>query len=115
MKIICSNCHTPYPLDTRDWACKNCGGLFEIAGTSRIDPLLIDTDNTTLWRYRPFLPLPEQAKPISMGEGFTPLVETQLDGITFFSKLDFLNPTGSFKDRGTTVLVSAIKSFGVTC
>ncbi len=138
MEIVCSNCHTLYPLDTRDWICKKpfqrpqelalslskgqaesppqrvCGGLFEIQGLRRFDPSQIDSNNSTLWRYRPFLPLPDQAKPISMGEGFTPLVETQLDGITFFSKLDFLNPTGSFKDRGTTVLVSAIKSFGVT-
>lgn len=114
MRIVCSSCHTPYPLDTPHWLCVACGGLFEITGAARFDPIQIKTDNATLWRYRAFLPLPDQAKPISMGEGFTPLVETQLDGITFFSKLDFLNPTGSFKDRGTTVLVSAIKSFGVT-
>ncbi len=114
MQIVCSRCHTSYPLDTRDWLCTKCGGLFEITGTTRFDASQIETTEATLWRYRSFLPLPDHANPISMGEGFTPLVETRLDGITFFSKLDFLNPTGSFKDRGTTVLVSAIKSFGVT-
>jgi threonine synthase len=48
-----------------------------------------------------------------MGDGFTPLIETRLDGMTCLSKLDFLMPTGSFKDRGTTVLVSALKAFGI--
>jgi threonine synthase len=114
MNFICSNCHTRYPLDNRDWLCTKCGSLLEIEGLSPFDPSQIDTANKTLWRYRAFLPLPERTETISMGEGFTPLVETQLDGVTFFSKLDFLNPTGSFKDRGTTVLVSAIKSFGIT-
>lgn len=103
-----------YPLDTNDWVCIKCHGLFEITGAARFNPTQIETNKATLWRYRAFLPLPNQAEPISMGEGFTPLVETRLDGIAFFSKLDFLNPTGSFKDRGTTVLVSAIKSFGFT-
>lgn len=115
MNIICSSCRTPYPLATRDWLCRKCGGSFEIEGAARFDPSQIETANATLWRYRPFLSLPDRAQPVSMGEGFTPLVKTRLDDIAFFSKLDFLNPTGSFKDRGTTVLVSAIKSFGVTC
>jgi threonine synthase len=131
MHIVCSVCGTRYPLDTYRWVCGNvlhhpqelalslskgqvCGGLLEMGGVARFDPSLIEAANTTLWRYRPFLPLPDRAEPVSMGEGFTPLVETRLDGITFFSKLDFLNPTSSFKDRGTTVLVSAIKSFGVS-
>lgn len=114
MQIICSSCSTRYPLDTRDWVCQKCGGLFEIADAPPFDPARIDTSNTTLWRYRAMLPLLGNAAPISMGEGLTPLVETRLDHLTFFSKLDFLMPTGSFKDRGTTVLISALKTFGVS-
>lgn len=114
MQIICSSCSTGYPLDTRDWVCQKCGGLFEIADAPPFDPAQIDANNTTLWRYRTMLPLLGNAVPISMGEGLTPLVETRLDNLTFFSKLDFLMPTGSFKDRGTTVMVSALKTFGVS-
>lgn len=40
-----------------------------------------------------------------MGEGNTPLVPSIFDGKTSF-KLEFANPTGSFKDRGSTVEVS---------
>jgi threonine synthase len=45
-----------------------------------------------------------------LGEGFTPLVSVTLNGQSFLAKLEFLAPTGSFKDRGTTVLVSWLKA-----
>jgi len=56
---------------------------------------------------------------VSLGEGFTPLKKTSNHGnalgITDLTlKLDFMNPTGSFKDRGTTVSVSKLREFGVT-
>jgi threonine synthase len=114
MQVICSSCNARYPLDTHEWVCPKCGGLFEIADMPHFDPAQIDASNATLWRYRAFMPLPENRPPISMGEGFTPLLETRLDDLTFLSKLDFLMPSGSFKDRGTTVLVSALKAFGIT-
>ncbi len=114
MDLVCSSCAAHLPLDTRDWVCPKCTGLLEIAGARLFDPRLVDAHNTTLWRYRAFLPLPGDATPITLGEGLTPLVETQLDGLTFFAKLDFMMPTGSFKDRGTTTLVSALKGLGVT-
>lgn len=114
MQLICSSCAQRYPLGTREWICQKCGGLFEIEDARRFDPAQIDAGKATLWRYRAFIPLPENARPISMGEGFTPLVETRLDDLMFLSKLDFLMPTGSFKDRGTTVLVSALKAFAIT-
>ncbi len=114
MQITCSSCHSRYPLDTRTWVCPNCGGLFEIADIARFDPAQIDTANATLWRYRAFLPLPENATLISMGEGFTPLLETRLGEMRFLSKLDFMMPTGSFKDRGTAVIVSALCALGIS-
>ena len=46
-----------------------------------------------------------------MGEGDTPLVEapvlSELTGCEVHLKLEGANPTGSFKDRGMTVAVSA--------
>ncbi len=114
MQITCSSCDSRFPLDTRAWVCPKCGGLFEVADLPRFDPGLIDNANASLWRYRAFLPLPADAFPISMGEGFTPLVETRLGGLRFLSKLDFMMPSGSFKDRGTTAIVSALCALGVT-
>jgi threonine synthase len=58
-----------------------------------------------LWRYASFLPYVNENDIITLGEGWTPLVKF-IDNLYF--KLEYLNPTGSFKDRGSTTLISAI-------
>ncbi|MCS7240008.1 MAG: threonine synthase [Candidatus Bipolaricaulota bacterium] len=64
-----------------------------------------------VWRYQPFLP---DVEPVSLGEGGTPLLPapSKSVGARIFWKLEFLNPTGSFKDRGASVMVSALRAFG---
>ncbi|MEV0762252.1 pyridoxal-phosphate dependent enzyme [Nocardia sp. NPDC050435] len=51
--------------------------------------------------------------PISLGEGWTPLREQEWDGGRPLFKMDFLNPTGSFKDRGTSVMLSYLRNCGI--
>ena len=62
-------------------------------------------------RYRERLPFAEHDPVVSLGEGSTPLVHaphlSQLVGADVWCKLEGLNPTGSFKDRGMTCAVSA--------
>jgi threonine synthase len=65
----------------------------------------IASSDFSLWRYRRFFPYVADRDVLTLGEGWTPLVKVS-DGLHL--KLDFLNPTGSFKDRGSAVLVSAI-------
>jgi len=48
-----------------------------------------------------------------MNEGFTPLEEIEFDGGRVLIKMDYLFPTGSYKDRGATVLISKMKEWGV--
>jgi len=61
-------------------------------------------------RYREFLPVTAATPVISLGEGATPLV--RLDGLSerleldVHVKLEGMNPTGSFKDRGMTLAIS---------
>jgi threonine synthase len=50
---------------------------------------------------------------VSLGEGFTPLEEMELERHSVWVKIDYLFPTGSYKDRGATVLISKAKEFGV--
>ena len=64
-------------------------------------------------RYREFLPVSPKAQIISLCEGGTPLVPAprlaQALGapqISLYLKLEGLNPTGSFKDRGMTLAVT---------
>jgi threonine synthase len=58
-----------------------------------------------VWRYATFLPYVKKTEIITLGEGWTPLIKFS-ENVYF--KLENLNPTGSFKDRGSTVLISAL-------
>jgi threonine synthase len=64
-------------------------------------------------RYRDGLPLPADVPLYSLGEGGTPLVPVKIGAREVHFKCEQLNPTGSFKDRGTVVLVSALRAVGV--
>jgi threonine synthase len=55
-----------------------------------------------LWRYRESLSI--AAPPVTFGEGFTPMIGLELGGARILAKLDYLCPTGSYKDRGSTVI-----------
>jgi threonine synthase len=50
---------------------------------------------------------------ITLGEGNTPLIAGAVDGRQVHFKCEYLNPTGSFKDRGSSVLVSLLAAAGV--
>jgi threonine synthase len=72
----------------------------------------------TLWRYRELLPLQDDSNLISLGEGFTPLIEAKTLAREFglerlWIKDEAQNPTGSFKDRGLSLAVSRARELGV--
>ena len=108
--ILCTNCHHPYPERGASYRCPTCGGLFDYAVFPSFNPNQIDASQPGIWRYRSTLGLTEGAPTVSLGEGRTPLVwaETHHRRVAF--KLEFLNPSGSFKDRGSALLVSFLAS-----
>src|SRR5215813_6922436 len=69
-------------------------------------------------RYREWLPVPDGAPVISLGEGSTPLIPAPVlaekTGCEVYLKVEGANPTGSFKDRGMTVAVSMAAGRGAT-
>jgi threonine synthase len=109
----CVGCGESYPPDSVPFQCPRCGSIFEL----RIDlPYNLESESSnlpSLIRYRDSLPLPMQAELITLGEGDTPLVTSSIQGRPIHFKCEHLNPTGSFKDRGTAVLVSALKYLGI--
>jgi threonine synthase len=113
MNLRCSMCQRTYPVHTQEWRCE-CGGIFELEGTPPFSRHAIQSDVTTLWRYRAMLPIQGEEDIVSLGEGFTPLVPVRIYGLPVLCKLEFLAPTGSFKDRGATALVSLLRGIGVT-
>ena len=93
----CSRDHTP---DMRTLHCQECASPLVVAYPSDAEPVL----NTS---------------PVSLGEGHTPVVPLpaiadSLDLNSIYAKLEFAAPTGSFKDRGTAVMLAAAQEFGIT-
>jgi len=75
----------------------------------------IDYDSLGIWRFSPMLPEFEVKN--SLGEGFTPLVESinlvkELKLEKLFFKDEGRNPTGSFRDRVAALITSHAKSVG---
>lgn len=122
-EIICARCRKRFPLSELLNLCP-CGS-----------PLLVryDLDRAreefsktrlagrvaSLWRYHELLPLENESNRISLGEGWTPLLEAktlaaELGLRRLWIKDEAQNPTGSFKDRGLSLAVSRAKELGVT-
>ena len=63
------------------------------------------------------LPLKNPSDKFSLGEGNTPTINlinlSNWLGINLLTKNEAQNPTGSFKDRGTSILISCLRSFGI--
>lgn len=107
--LYCPNCeHNPDPLD---WRCTACGHALELRDLPPFDASAIDTAETSLWRYAAMLPV---ERSFTLGAGMTPLIPTTINGTRVYAKCDHLNPSASYKDRGTETLVNYLASRGVT-
>ena len=114
--LRCTACARRHDADVRTLRCRSCRAPLEVeyggAGTrSGVQP--------PGWS-GPEVPLPLHSPDalIALGEGGTPAVELaalgELVGLKrLYGKLEFLNPTGSFKDRGTAVMLAAAREQGV--
>lgn len=75
-------------------------------------PESINPRERSLWRYAAALPVAADRR-VSLGEGWTPLVPLDWSGRRVHFKLEWFNPTSSFKDRGVSVMLSHLRSQGV--
>jgi threonine synthase len=110
--LVCCCCERQYSLDELLWKCE-CGSVLDIQCEARFPIEEIKGRSPTLWRYRESIPVTSDGSIVSMGEGFTPMVKEDLGGVPVWLKLEFMFPTGSFKDRGASVLVSKMRELGV--
>lgn len=109
--VACSVCGKPYPENGAPYKC-TCGGIYdhvEFPAYQRLE----GNPSSGLGSYFPALGLPANGEMISLGEGNTPLIPFETDKNKIFLKMESQNPTGSYKDRGSAVLVSFLKSRGV--
>ncbi len=100
-----------YPLAEPRWRSER-GGPLMISPLPGIGKDAIDRGERSLWRYRSALPLAVK-EPLSLGEGCTPLVTRRWRGVDARFKLEWFAPTGSFKDRGASVMISVLRQQGI--
>jgi threonine synthase len=128
MKLQCLECRREYALEARH-AC-NCGGSLEAiqdpeAARGKVSWEMFDERlrrepfGSGVWRYKELvLPEAKDDEIVSRQEGNTRLYSSKLIGEytgvkSIFLKHEGENPTGSFKDRGMTVGITAARMFGM--
>lgn len=112
MRVCCADCGNKINLTVDKWRC-DCGGAWEPSDRPAFNPGKINTRSYTIWRYGKFLGLDIEKASIPMGVGWTPLVLIQYACLSINLKLEYLSPSGSFKDRGVNAMANQLKYMGV--
>ncbi|WP_309493060.1 threonine synthase [Candidatus Hecatella orcuttiae] len=115
VSLRCLNCDAVHDLRETTYFCSKCGGLLDVmldyeSIKNRVKIADILRRPKTMWRYAEFLPI-DVSRKVSLGETLTPIYKakklSEKIGIkNLFFKLDYMFPTGSFKDRGSALMVS---------
>jgi len=112
--IRCTNCKNPFPEEGAPYRCPICGGVFDFIGELPYQAG-INQNAQGIWRYQSGFGLPSVLPQISLGEGNTPLVwvnDKNRLGKKIAFKCEFMQPSGSFKDRGSALITSFLVSRG---
>lgn len=111
-RYICPACGATHSIATALWRCPACHSHLHLSDGPGLAPAAIDTDDSTLWRYGATLRVARDDA-LCMGEGMTPLIVRPWSGQAVHMKMEFMAPTGSFKDRGIAVLMAYLKQAGI--
>jgi threonine synthase len=113
----------PFDARQRHHLCPTCGmpllARYDLARARHWSRDALAGRAPTMWRYRELLPLFEGESPVSLGEGFTPLLPAPRLGATLgldrlLIKDESFNPTNSFKARGLSAAVTRARALGAT-
>ncbi len=118
--LRCRECGRAYPAEALH-VCEFCFGPLEVAYdydaiAATVSRETIAAGPPTIWRYAPLLPA-EREGAVDLGAGWTPLVRAdrlaaELGLGELWLKNDTMNPTGSFKDRVTSVALTKARELG---
>ncbi len=120
--LECTDCGVTFDADEATHRCPECGGILD--PTYDYDVISLDRETLSsrpfdsMWRYEELLPFRRESA-VTMDEGATPLVECpaladELGVERVVIKDEGRNPTGTFKDRGQSVAVTAARQHGAT-
>ncbi len=113
----CVRCTKDFSTDRVIFECAECGGPLDIEYDYRlvrrqIMPSPFRREPVSHWKYAPFYPINDLFSVVSLAEGGTPLLASKKKDDLLF-KCEGMNPTGSFKDRGSTVEISKAVELGI--
>ena len=111
IELVCPKCKKTYSLD--NWLEDTCGFRLRIKydldkRINSVSKEKIKTEKISHWKYREFFPVEKRESELSIGEGNTSLVKSKrlaskLGLKKLYFKLEYTNPSGSFKDRPISV------------
>ena len=107
--LRCAKCAISLCADMTTLTCLDCES-----------PLEVDYPGHDYGSAIPPMPVPQRfLDSATLGEGNTPVVDlsavaSRLGIQSLDAKLEYINPTGSFKDRGTAVVIAAARQHGVS-
>lgn len=110
-RYLCPACGAETAADRPLWRC-DCGSHLNLAPGPGMRRAEIIGSDASLWRYRAALALNGPPR-VSLGEGWTPLVTRDWGGAQIRFKLESQMPTGSFKDRGTAMMMNHLIEVGI--
>ncbi|HVV06542.1 MAG TPA: pyridoxal-phosphate dependent enzyme [Puia sp.] len=114
----CTNCGSRYGLDVMLSSCTQCKGRLEYVYDGQYKGTVYPQYDS-LWKNFDLLPLIDPANIVSMGEGGSSIIEMEelsgcLNGARLFLMMDSdKNPTGVFKDREASIIISRCKELGL--
>ena len=109
--LECVNCFSLHSPDMYQIYCKNCNNPLIVKYPSFVSEFK--------WQGIEIpMPISSNKDLLTLGEGNTPIVSLSNTAILMGlnnvkAKLEFMNPTGSFKDRGTALMISVAKEMGI--
>ena len=110
--LICTRCSKEYSVNDPVWKC-SCGGILDLNFSTVFNIGKIESNFPGMWKYRKTIPIDNNKNIVSFQEGFTPLLKIETGEGILYIKQDHLFPTGSYKDRGASVLISKVKELGI--
>ncbi|MDH4271734.1 MAG: threonine synthase [Candidatus Aminicenantes bacterium] len=116
-RLECLFCGKRYPLDIFCTFCPVCNEPMVVSTTPRRRVFSLDR-TLAIEKYQSFLPLAKVDRSLSLGEGDTPLVPLERIRRKYrlplvYAKNETMNPTHSFKDRGTVVAIQKAAVLGI--
>ncbi|WP_297092598.1 threonine synthase [Thermococcus sp.] len=121
-KMVCTGCGEEYSLACGVYKCRKCGSPLDVRyHYEDIAEILQDNDSwfrehPHMWKYWMFLPVSNLRKVVTLNEGGTRLyrvkrLEEKLGISRLYIKNEGENPTGAFKDRGSSVEITKALEF----